>query len=213
VREAADRVLASKARIFGPTLAQPLAIDPAAAVAAVGTPAHAAVAQQIAGASITLLEGRLSPLPARPLIIATRMGRRFGPSVETQLRAALAALGWDNVDLLMIDPTPDSVQMQQAIDTARAAGWAALLHFNQVASFDPEAVLASSKLAELARGIGAAGVPLAIVSMGSPYVLPPFLGAGAVLCSYSTCDASVQATLRVLSGRAEARGHLPVTLS
>jgi hypothetical protein len=132
--------------------------------------------------------------------------------VETQLRAALSALGWDGVDLLMIDPAPDTAQVHKAIGAARTAGWAALLHFNQVASFDPEAVLASNRLAELARGIASEGIPIAVASLGSPYVLRPFSGSGALLCSYSTCDASLQAMLRVLSGRAEAPGRLPVSL-
>jgi hypothetical protein len=64
----------------------------------------------------------------------------------------------------------------------------------------------------LARCIANEGVPLAVASLGSPYILRPFSGSGALLCSYSTSDASVQAMLRVLSGRAEAPGHLPVSL-
>ena len=54
-------------------------------------------------------------------------------------------------------------------------------------------------------------MPLAVASLGSPYVLPPFAGAGALLCAYSTADASLQATLRVLRGSTEASGRLPIT--
>ena len=212
LREAADRVLAIKARIFGQDLAQPAPIDPRQAEAAVASPTHVAVAERIAAASVTLLRGRLTAPGERPLIIATRMARRFGPSVETQMRAALAVVGWDSAQVLMVDPTPDEPQIRKAIREAQTAHWAALLHFNQVASFDPDAVLVSGALVDLARQIGGSGVPLAVASLGSPYVLAPFAGASALLCAYSTADASLQATLRVLRGTAEAHGRLPVTV-
>jgi hypothetical protein len=140
------------------------------------------------------------------------MARRFGPSVDAQLRAALAAVGWDNADVLMVDPTPDTLQVRKAVDQARASGWAALLHFNRVASFDPEAVAASDALAELASAINAAGVPLMVASLGSPYILPRFSAASSTLCTYSTCDASLHAILRVLRGDTSALGTLPVVL-
>ena len=212
LREAADRVLAIKARIFGQELAHPAPIDPRQAEAAVASPAHAAVAERIAAASVTLLQGSLTAPTDRPLIIATRMARRFGPSVETQLRAALAVVGWDSAQVLMVDPTPDDTQIRKAIREAQAAHWVALLHFNQVASFDPDAVLVSGALIELARQVSESAVPVAVGSLGSPYVLPPFAGAGALLCAYSTADASLRAMLRVLHGTAEAHGQLPVNL-
>jgi hypothetical protein len=129
------------------------------------------------------------------------------------VRAALAAIGWEGAEVLMVDPTPDATQIRKAVQQAHTAQWAALLHFNQVASFDPEAVLVSDELVDLARQVTSDGVPLAVASMGSPYILHPFSAAGALLCSYSTCDASVHALLRVLSGAADARGHLPVSLA
>jgi hypothetical protein len=112
----------------------------------------------------------------------------------------------------MVDPTPDPAQARQALHAAQEAGAAALLHFNQVASFDPEAVLVSEELVGLARQIGDAGTRLTVASLGSPYVLPWFSTPDATVCSYSTCDASVRALLRVLAGAAGAPGRLPVTL-
>ena len=128
------------------------------------------------------------------------------------MRAALAVVGWDSAQVLMVDPTPDEAQIRKAIREAGTAHWAALLHFNQVASFDPDAVLVSGALVDLARQISGSGVPLAVASLGSPYVLAPFAGASALLCAYSTADASLQATLRVLRGTAKAHGQLPVNV-
>lgn len=210
---AARRVGDIKSRLFGPNLTNPQPIDGEAARAAIGTPAHTAVAERIAAASVTLLRSALAPPTKRPLILATRMARRFGASVGAELRAALADIGWENADVQMIDPTPNETQAEEAVEHARTAQWVALLHFNQVSSFDPEAVLASDELVALAASITTAGVPLAVVSLGSPYVLPLFAEATALLCSYSTCAASLRATLRVLCGAAPAVGHLPVQIA
>jgi hypothetical protein len=177
----------------------------------VGTPEHAEVARQIADASITLLDGRIPTPSAQPLIVATRMARRFGPKVEVQLRAALSALGWPQADVMMVDPVPDHAQIAAVRERAESAGWAALLHFNRVQSFDPEAVLTSDELPALAEAVAQTGVPLTVVSMGSPYALPLFRTAAARVCSYSTCDASLRATLDVLRGTAQPRGQLPVS--
>jgi beta-N-acetylhexosaminidase len=213
IREAAERVRTVKMQIFGPALARPAPIDVEATRAKVGGSANFAVARRIADASVTVVDGSLPPLPeGRPLIMATLMARRFGPSVETQLRSALADEGRDDVDILLLNPQPDEAQRAEAIEHARAAGWAALLHFNRVESFDPDAVLARDELSELADSISATGTPLVVVSMGSPYILPAFRSASARLCSYSTSDASVQATLRVLLGAEVPAGRVPVAV-
>ncbi|MBV9279755.1 MAG: hypothetical protein JOZ41_06720, partial [Chloroflexi bacterium] len=202
-----------KEQIFGPDLTCPPPIDADAALAAITTRDHARVAERIASAAVTLVTGSLPRPVRRPLIIATRMARRFGPPVEAQVRAALTAAGWDDVDVLMVDPFPDGSQVAKAVEHARSAGWAALLHFNRVQSFDPEAVLTSEELVRLADAVGEAGVPITVVSMGSPYALPRFRRATAGLCSYSTCDASLYATVQVLRGAARPTGRLPVALS
>jgi beta-N-acetylhexosaminidase len=211
--EATDRVRRVKQDVFGPDLTHPQALSPEHAQVSVGTPDHAEVARRIATASITLLDGAIPPAGERPLIVATRMARRFGPMVEVQVRAALAALGWQGADVMMVDPAPDRTQIAAARERAEAAGWVALLHFNRVQSFDPEAVMTCDELLALARAVTETGVPLIAVSMGSPYALPLFSTATARVCSYSTCDASLRATLEVLMGAAPAPGRLPVATS
>jgi len=212
VRDAAAGVRRVKMDIFGPDLARPRPIDPGDAGSAIGTAAHAAVADRIAAASVTIVDGTLAPPPARPLIMATRMARRFAPSVEVQLRAVLTSIGWADVDVLMLDPTPGDPQIQRAVRRAREAGWAALLHFNQVQSFDPDAVLVGEELVSLVGLVEDAHVPVAVASLGSPYILSGFQRASARLCGYSTCDVSLRATLRVLAGVAPAEGRLPTLL-
>lgn len=113
----------------------------------------------------------------------------------------------------MVDPFPDAEQVQKAAERARALGWAALLHFNRVQSFDPESVLTSDELIGLSNEVADTGAPLTVVSMGTPYALPLFRRSTARLCSYSTCDASLYATLQVLKGIRQPVGTLPVELS
>jgi beta-N-acetylhexosaminidase len=212
VSQAAERVHRLKATIFGENLAHPVPVSPEGAQVSVGTPQNAEVAKRIAAASITLVSGELSEPSDRPLILATRMARRFGPMVEVQLRAALSSIGWQNADVLMLDPSPDHAQIAAARERAEAAGWVALLHFNRVQSFDPDAVQTPDELVRLAALLAEAGVPPIVVSMGSPYALPLFTAARARVCAYSTCDASLRATLEVLMGTARATGVLPVEL-
>jgi beta-N-acetylhexosaminidase len=212
IEEAVARVTAVKASIFGLELPRPHPIDPQVAQWSVGTPAHVQVADRIAAASITAVAGAPAPPTTHPLIIATRMARRFGQPVELQLRAALEAVGWDTADVMMIDPMPDVAEVVKAVESARTAGWVALLHFNRVESFDPEAVLMSDDLVTLIDALVETGVPVAVASLGTPYALPRVSPRAVQLCSYSTCDASLRATLRVLTGQSEAPGRLPVDL-
>jgi len=211
VQEALERVRRVKESIFGPGMAHREAIGPEAAQMAVGTPEHAEVAERIAAASITLVDGALAPPTLHPLVMATRMPRRYGPGVEVQLRSTLSALGWKDAEVMMLDPSPGGEEIELARSRGAAAGWAALLHFNHVKSFDPQALLVSDELATLTGRVTATGVPTTAVSLGSPYVLPLF-EATAKLCSYSTCDASLRAVLNVLMGVARAPGRLPCDL-
>ena len=75
---------------------------------------------------------------------------------------------------MILNPLPDAGQIEQAVERASASGWAALLHFNWVESFDPDAVATRTELVALAEAIVDAGVPLTFVSLGSPYILPAF---------------------------------------
>jgi beta-N-acetylhexosaminidase len=212
VGDAAAHVRHVKELIFGKELAHPAAIEPARAAQSVARPENEKVAVRIAEASITLVSGELTPPPERPLVLATRMDRWFGPSSEEQLQAILANAGWAKADVMMVDSAPGDSQIDEARRRAQASGGAALLHFNRVQSFDPSAVATGSRLVKLAEELAGAGVPPTVVSLGSPYALPLFRTASATLCSYSTCDASLRATLDVLMGRIPAGGKLPVEL-
>ena len=212
VHEAVERVRAVKTRIFGSPTAFPAAVDPEEADRSVGTPAHEEVADRIAAASITLVNGETPLVGDRPLLLATHMTGWPRVSVEPRLRGALTSTEWDGVDLLMLDAAPGAGQMRKPSHRATAGRSVALLHFNGVMSYDPDAVGAGPELVALANAIVDAGARLTVVSLGSPYALSRFPRAHTRLCSYSTCSASVRAVIRVLKGAAPAPGRLPVHL-
>lgn len=213
VREAVERVAAAKGRIFGSEHVALPPIDPDRAASSVGTHTHQEVADRIAQASITLVDGSIPPRPARPLLLATHMSDYFGQSVEVRLRAALADIAWGEINLFMLRAEPDNAQMQAALARAHSAGWVALLDFNRVQSFHPAAVRTSDALVSLVRHIANFGIPTTIVSMGSPYAVSRYDGTMARLCCYGASPASIRAALAVLMGRASAPGRLPVTLA
>lgn len=210
LQTAVERVRDVRTQIFGAPDSFPEIIDSRQADRTVGTPAHEEAADRIAAASITLVDGAASLSGDRPLLLATQMSGWPRVSVEPRLRAALTSIGRDGVDLLMLDAAPGADQIAAAVARASTASSVALLHFNGVMSYDPEAVGASSELVSLANAVIDTGADLTVVSLGSPYTLSRFPRAHARLCSYSTCAASVRAVVRVLTGGAPASGHLPV---
>jgi beta-N-acetylhexosaminidase len=212
LRDAVERARAVRARIFGSPTSRPASVDPQEADRTVGKADHEAVADRIAAASITLVSGHLTSSERPPLLIATQMSGWPRIASEPRLRDALAAEDWQSADLLVVDAAPSRDQTEEAVARARSAGTVTLLHFNGVNSYDPSAVGTSAELVSLANAVIDVGATLQVVSLGSPYTLARFPRAGARLCSYSTCAASVRAVVRVLLGRAAAPGHLPVTL-
>jgi beta-N-acetylhexosaminidase len=212
LQAAVQRVRSVRAEIFGAPDSSPQAIDPLEADRTVGTPAHEEVADRIAAASITLLHGDPDLSGDHPLLLATHMSGWPRVSVEPRLREALTSLDRDGIEIFMLDAAPSSDQITAAVARASTASSVALLHFNGVMSYDPDAVGASSELVSLANAVLDTGASLTVVSLGSPYALSRFPRAHARLCSYSTCAASVRAVLRVLIGAAPAPGRLPINL-
>ena len=54
--------------------------------------------------------------------------------------------------------------------------------------------------------------PMALISLGSPYVIGAFPNAGSVVCTYSDCEVSTEAVVEALFGEIPTRGKLPVTI-
>jgi beta-N-acetylhexosaminidase len=177
---------------------------------AVGTRAHLDAADQIAEHTTTLLvnEGRLLPLSRRThrrvLVVsadpASPSGTTGPPS--TVLARTLTELGFTATAL----STGSSGNASQAvIDQAVAA--AADVDAVLVGTYN---VTATGTQPALVQALAATGVPVITLAIRNPYDAAYVTGAKAVLASYSWTDVELRAAVRVLTGHARPRGHLPV---
>lgn len=176
----------------------------------VGTRAHLAAADRIAEHTTTLLanDGALLPLSRRShrnlLVVGADPASPSGTTgpPTTTLAQAFGELGYSATAL----PT-GTAPTRAAIDAAVAAaqGKDAVV----VGTYN---VTASSSQRTLVSELAATGVPVITVAIRNPYDIARLAGTGyaASLASYSWTDVELRAAARVIAGRAEPEGRLPV---
>ncbi|MFD5199314.1 glycoside hydrolase family 3 protein [Streptomyces sp. NPDC058375] len=176
----------------------------------VGSRAHRAAADRIAERTTTLLAdpGALLPLSRRThrnlLVVgadpASPSGTT-GPPTGT-LAHAFGELGF-TARALSTGTAPNQAKIDEAV--AAAAGKDAVV----VATYN---VTASSSQRTLVTALVATGVPVVTVAIRNPYDIAHLTGAGvaASLAAYSWTDVELRAAARVIAGRAEPEGTLPV---
>ncbi|WP_394433894.1 glycoside hydrolase family 3 protein [Streptomyces sp. SGAir0957] len=174
----------------------------------VGTRAHLAAADKIAERTTTLLvnKDRLLPLNRRTHRNVLVLGANpASPSLSdgpptTVLGAALTELGF-SATVLATGTAPNQTVIDQAV--AAAAGKDAVL----VGTYN---VTAGSAQQKLVNAVAATGVPVITLSLRNPYDVAQLGAAAAHVAAYSWIDVELRAAVRVLAGRAEPRGKLPV---
>ncbi|MFE6700597.1 glycoside hydrolase family 3 protein [Streptomyces sp. NPDC057718] len=176
----------------------------------VGSRAHRAAADRIAERTTTLLAdpGSLLPLSRRShrnlLVVgadpASPSGTT-GPPTGT-LAQAFGELGF-SARALSTGTAPNQAKIDEAV--AAAAGKDAVV----VATYN---VTAGSSQRTLVTALVATGVPVVTVAIRNPYDIAHLTGTGvaASLASYSWTDVELRAAARVIAGRAEPEGTLPV---
>ncbi|WP_328894057.1 glycoside hydrolase family 3 protein [Streptomyces sp. NBC_00236] len=176
----------------------------------VGTRSHLAAADRIAEHTTTLLanDGALLPLSRRShrnlLVVGADPASPSGTTgpPTTTLAGAFNELGYTATAL----PT-GTAPTRAAIDAAVAAaqGKDAVV----VGTYN---VSATSAQRTLVRELAATGVPVITVAIRNPYDIAQLAGTGyaASLASYSWTDVELRAAVRVIAGRAEPEGRLPV---
>ncbi|GGP79637.1 MULTISPECIES: glycoside hydrolase family 3 protein [Streptomyces] len=176
----------------------------------VGSHAHRAAADRIAERTTTLLAdpGALLPLSRRThrnlLVVgadpASPSGTT-GPPTGT-LAHAFGELGF-SARALSTGTAPNRAKIDEAV--AAAAGKDAVV----VATYN---VTASSSQRTLVTALVATGVPVVTVAIRNPYDVAHLTGTGvaASLAAYSWTDVELRAAARVIAGRAEPEGTLPV---
>ncbi|MFZ3557690.1 MULTISPECIES: glycoside hydrolase family 3 protein [unclassified Streptomyces] len=174
----------------------------------VGTPAHLATADRIAERTTTLLVNKegLLPLSRRTHKNVLVLGANpASPSLSdgpptTVIGAALTELGF-TATVLPTGTAPSQSVIAQAVAAAKGKDAVVIGTYN---------VAAGSAQQSLVNAVAATGVPVVTLSMRNPYDVAQLSAADAHVAAYSWIDVELRAAVRVLAGKAEPRGKLPV---
>nr|WP_225860998.1 glycoside hydrolase family 3 protein [Streptomyces triticiradicis] len=176
----------------------------------VGVPAHLRAADRIAERTTTLLvnEEGLLPLSRRrtPRVLVVGADPA-SPSLSdgpptTVMAAALNGLGF-TATALSTGTAPSAATITKAVAAAADADAVVALTYN---------LTATGSQKTLVERLVATGVPVTAVAVRNPYDIARVPGVGAFLASYSWTDVEVRAAARVIAGRADPRGRLPVAV-
>ncbi|MER6626921.1 glycoside hydrolase family 3 protein [Streptomyces sp. NPDC000987] len=174
----------------------------------VGTPAHLAAADRIADRTTTLLvnEGGLLPLSRtthRKLLVvgaapASPSGTT-GPPTGV-LAAALTRLGF-TATALSTGTAPSAATVAKAVAAAQDADAVVVGTYN---------VTATSPQKTLVEQLLATGRPVVAVAIRNPYDVAQLPSVPGFLAAYSWTDVELRAAARVIAGKTDPRGRLPV---
>ncbi|MFE2300914.1 glycoside hydrolase family 3 protein [Streptomyces sp. NPDC059445] len=174
----------------------------------VGVPEHLRAADRIAERTTTLLVNEEGLLPLsrlrtpRVLVVGADPA---SPSLSdgpptTVMAAALTGLGF-TATALSTGTAPSAATIAKAVTAAADADAVVALTYN---------LTATGAQKTLVDRLVATGVPVTAVAIRNPYDIAQIPGVGACLASYSWTDVEVRAAARVIAGRVEPRGALPV---
>ena len=192
--ESVRRILAQKLRRG---LFDAVHVDPAAAVAAIGTERSVRTAQKIADDAITLIadDAGAIPLAKGTKVLVTGSGTAAKIEVATQ---ALVAHGLQATALAGATP-------EQA--ATAAADVDAVLVFTSSSGFKTPA----SQVAMVKALVGT-GTPVINVSLRNPYDVVHVGEVAASLAAYGNSDCNLEAVAGALAGDVSLRGTLPVAI-
>jgi beta-N-acetylhexosaminidase len=195
------RVLALKRRrgLF----ARPF-VSPRRARAELGTRAHRAVATSVANRSVTLVRNDAClPLCGSPKVLVTGYSSAAtGGRPAAHLAAALRAHG-ATADLLETGPAPDAATIAAVVATAAASDVVVVATANASASAAQRA---------LVDALIAAGKQVVVIATRNPYDIAQLPRVATYLATYSWAPPAMQAVARLLLGRIEPAGKLPVRI-
>lgn len=176
----------------------------------VGIPSHLAAADRIAERTTTLLAntGALLPLSRRShknlLVVGADPASPSGTTgpPTTTLAGAFVELGFA-ATALSTGTAPTQAKIAEAVAAAQGKDAVVVGTYN---------VSATSSQRTLVSALAATGVPVITVAIRNPYDIAQLAGTGftAALATYSWTDVELRAAARVIAGRAEPEGRLPV---
>ncbi|MFJ9059032.1 glycoside hydrolase family 3 protein [Streptomyces sp. NPDC102409] len=176
----------------------------------VGIASHLAAADRIAERTTTLLAnaGSLLPLSRRShrnlLVVGADPASPSGTTgpPTTTLAGAFTELGY-TATALSTGTAPTQAKIAEAVAAAQGRDAVVVGTYN---------VTATSTQRTLVSALAATGVPVITLAIRNPYDIAQLAGTGyaASLAAYSWTDVELRAAARVIAGRAEPEGRLPV---
>jgi beta-N-acetylhexosaminidase len=131
-----------------------------------------------------------------------QQGRRFAEEVRNRA---------PNARLQVFDSQVSSAEMDQALQKAEACDAHVVAAFVSVAAYRGNVGLGGQYPAFMEK-LGASGTPIALVSLGSPYLLRHFPDVAAYVATYSPAPTSEVAAAKAILGAIRMTGRLPVTI-
>ncbi|MFD5870656.1 glycoside hydrolase family 3 protein [Streptomyces sp. NPDC060322] len=176
----------------------------------VGIASHLAAADRIAERTTTLLAnaGSLLPLSRRShrnlLVVGADPASPSGTTgpPTTTLAGAFTELGYA-ATALSTGTAPTQAKIAEAVAAAQGKDAVVVGTYN---------VTATSTQRTLVSALAATGVPVITLAIRNPYDIAQLAGTGyaASLAAYSWTDVELRAAARVIAGRADPEGRLPV---
>ena len=131
-----------------------------------------------------------------------QQGRRFAEEVRNRA---------PNVRLQIFDSQVSGSEMEQALQKAEACDAHVVAAFVSVAAYRGNVGLGGQYPVFMEK-LGASGTPVALISLGSPYLLRHFPDVAAYVATYSPAPTSEVAAAKAILGAIRMTGRLPVTI-
>lgn len=184
---------------------------------AVGTRAHAAVEEEIARRSLTLVREEAGALPldrTKPLAVVSVLDEGTA-ALEEPLLSELRKRTGQELSTARVDPRATDAEIADAVAAARKAEQVVLALFVRARSGSGTVAVPRTG-AEAIRGILAAemasGKKVVAVSFGSPYLLRDFPAFPTYLAAWGSQEVVQTAAAVALLGEQPIGGRLPVTI-
>jgi beta-N-acetylhexosaminidase len=168
------------------------------------------LAQEVADRAVTLVKNDKDVLPLRTracfIVLQESRGSQAGRAFTTEVRRRAAGS-----PVAVLDPQVADAELASAADKTKACEAVVVAAFVSVAAYRGSVALAGG-FPKLMQALLDAGKPVALVSLGNPYLVRSFPGVSAYLATYSTVPPSEVAAAKALFGEMPVRGRLPVTI-
>jgi beta-N-acetylhexosaminidase len=169
-------------------------------------------AQNVADKAVTLVrnEGKILPF-ADPdkscvVILTEHRNRQQGTHIMDEIRRRNTTM---NVSLL--DPSMSKADLDAAIQSVSGCSAIVIAAYANVSSYRGSVAL-PGEFTGFVNALLSGATPVAMISLGNPYLVRSFPNVKTYLATFSTAATSETAAVKAMFGEIPITGHLPVTI-